>query len=177
MAREAPACRVDLHLDVAEGVQAPPEAALIERACQAALSGLRSRAEVAIRIVGEAESRQLNARYRHLDKATNVLSFPTDGLAEVLPDFLGDIAICAPLVAREAQTQGKAEEAHWSHLVVHGVLHLLGYDHDDDIQGQHMEGLERTILARLGYADPFWFAPSPGGRSGHQCRRNRGDGA
>lgn len=155
MAREAVVCRLDLHLDVAESVHIAPDTVLIERACRAALSGLRSGAELAIRIVDEAESQELNARYRQQDKATNVLSFPADGLAHALPEFLGDIAICAPLVKREARAQGKAEEAHWSHLVVHGVLHLLGYDHEDDIQGQRMERLEREILARLGYADPY----------------------
>ena len=106
-------------------------------------------------MVGRAESRALNRRYRHIDKATNVLSFPTEGIAAIAPDFLGDIAICAPLVHAEAKAQGKPPAAHWTHLIVHGVLHLLGYDHIEEAAARKMEDLERAILSRLGLPDPY----------------------
>lgn len=123
----------------------------------AALGG-RS-AGLALRIVDEDESRQLNARYRGKDKATNVLSFPADlpaAVAEALPvPPLGDLALCAPLVAREASAQGKPERNHWAHLTVHGVLHLLGHDHEDAADAERMETLERELLAGLGIPDPY----------------------
>jgi probable rRNA maturation factor len=113
--------------------------------------------EVSIRIVDESESRQLNNDYRGKDSATNVLSFPGDD--DVLPDdaprSLGDIVICAPIVEREADEQGKAAADHWAHLLVHGTLHLLGYDHEIDEDATRMEALETDILATRGVADPY----------------------
>jgi probable rRNA maturation factor len=115
-----------------------------------------------IRIVGAAESRILNRTWRGKDKPTNVLSFPADSrvgmpaavnLEEQLP--LGDLAICAPVVAREAREQGKDPRAHWAHMVVHGVLHLLGYDHETDRDADVMESREVKILAEFGYANPY----------------------
>jgi probable rRNA maturation factor len=112
-----------------------------------------------IRIVGTAESRVLNRTWRGKDKPTNVLSFPTAemplqaGMKDELP--LGDLAICAPVVAREAREQGKDLRAHWAHMVVHGVLHLLGYDHENDRDADVMESREVKILAQFGYADPY----------------------
>jgi probable rRNA maturation factor len=121
-----------------------------------------------IRIVGAAESRQLNRTYRGKDKPTNVLSFPADpvlaaparsrsngnGLGAEAPP-LGDLAICAPVVAREAREQGKNSRAHWAHMVVHGVLHLLGYDHENDRDAEVMESREVKILSQFGYANPY----------------------
>ncbi|MEL7044516.1 MAG: rRNA maturation RNase YbeY [Pseudomonadota bacterium] len=112
-------------------------------------------AEISLRLVDEEEMRELNGRYRDRDYATNVLSFPAE-----LPDvvdlpLLGDIVICAPVVHREATEQGKARDAHWDHMLVHGVLHLLGYDHVEDGEAELMESLERRILASLGHADPY----------------------
>lgn len=109
-----------------------------------------------IRIVGAAESRRLNRTWRNKDKPTNVLSFP----AEPSPSGtghgeLGDLAICAPVVAREAREQGKPAQAHWAHMVVHGVLHLLGYDHENDRDAEAMEAREVKILAQFGYSDPY----------------------
>lgn len=144
-----------LELQLAAASRLVPDGTLFETAARAALAGHRQRAELTIRVVGRAESRALNRRYRHVDKATNVLSFPTEGIATVAPDFLGDIAICAPLVQTEAKAQGKPLEAHWIHLIVHGVLHLLGYDHIEEAAARKMEDLERAILSRLGLPDPY----------------------
>lgn len=125
----------------------------------------RSRSELAltIRVVGAAESRRLNRTWRNKDKPTNVLSFPGEplpslpgsGQAADLSLELGDLAICAPVVAREAREQGKAVQAHWAHMVVHGVLHLLGYDHENDRDAEAMEAREVKILAQFGYSDPY----------------------
>lgn len=116
-----------------------------------AKAALRVDTEVTIRMVDEAESRALNAAYRGKDYATNVLTFP---LTET-PHLMGDIIICAPIVAAEAAAQHKSIEAHFAHLTVHGVLHLHGYDHETEPQAELMEGLEVTILAKLGYANPY----------------------
>lgn len=115
--------------------------------------------EVAIQLVDAAEGQAMNRQYRGKDYATNVLSFPAD-LPEGLPedfDFpqLGDLVICAPVVAREAAEQGKPLDAHYAHLTVHGVLHLLGFDHVEEAEAEEMEALERQILASLGIADPY----------------------
>ena len=112
-------------------------------------------AELLIRLVDEEESRQLNAQYRHLDKPTNVLSFPADIPLEIELPLLGDIVICAPLVSLQAAQQGKSLDAHWAHLTIHGVLHLLGYDHQDDAQAEKMESLETDLLDQLGFPDPY----------------------
>ena len=122
--------------------------------------------ELTIRVVGAAESRRLNRIWRNKDKPTNVLSFPaatlSPGKSGEPPRFparhfaeLGDLAICAPVVAREAREQGKTLQAHWAHMVVHGVLHLLGYDHETDRDAEVMEARETKILAQFGYHDPY----------------------
>lgn len=113
--------------------------------------------ELTLRIVGEEEGQQLNQMWRQGKAATNVLSFPFDYPPGFEPDvlLLGDIIICAPVVKREAETQNKLMQAHWAHLVVHGLLHLLGYDHVTEVQAQAMEQLEVNILEQLGYADPY----------------------
>ncbi|GAB2494036.1 rRNA maturation RNase YbeY [Pseudoxanthomonas sangjuensis] len=127
----------------------------------AALRGRIREADLAIRLVDAKEGRALNRHYRGKDYATNVLSFPAD-LAEgvklpkgVKMPLLGDLVICAPVVAREAKEQKKPLAAHYAHLTVHGVLHLLGWDHMDDREAEAMEQLERGILAELGIADPY----------------------
>jgi probable rRNA maturation factor len=114
---------------------------------------------LSIRIVDEPEARQFNREYRNRDYATNVLSFPVElpeGLpAEVRQTQLGDLLICAPVVAREAREQKRSEANHWAHLTVHGILHLLGYDHQEDDQAIVMESLEIKILNKLGISDPY----------------------
>lgn len=112
-------------------------------------------AELSIRIVDTPESQQFNNDYRQQNKPTNVLSFPAD-----IPDFveaplLGDLVICAPIVESEAQQQHKKQVAHWAHMVIHGTLHLLGYDHIDDIEAEQMEALEVKLLASLGFSSPY----------------------
>jgi len=126
-----------------------------ERWVRSALEAVDSAVELAIRIVDEQESRQLNSRYRGIDKATNVLSFPFEAPPGIDSDYLGDVVICAPVVQREAQQQHKPEKHHWAHMVVHGVLHLRGYDHQRDEQAEEMEMLEKQILAGLGIQDPY----------------------
>lgn len=111
--------------------------------------------EVVIRLVDEAESRQLNHTYRGKDKPTNVLSFPFEAPAEAPLPLLGDLVICVPVVAREALQQGKSLEAHWAHMVIHGLLHLLGYDHETDEEAQQMESRERELLDQLHFPDPY----------------------
>lgn len=111
--------------------------------------------ELTIRLVDEAESRSLNRDYRHKDYPTNVLSFPADLPPELNIPLLGDLVICAPVVEREALEQGKASRAHWAHMVIHGCLHLTGYDHIEDAEAEEMEALERRLLAQLGIADPY----------------------
>lgn len=111
--------------------------------------------ELTIRIVDEEEGALLNKRYRKRNGATNVLSFPYESPADVPQVILGDIVICAPVVAREAQISGTSAQAHWAHLVVHGILHLCGFDHKTHKQAESMEGLEISILADLGFPDPY----------------------
>lgn len=111
--------------------------------------------ELTVRIVDEAESEALNKQWRHCSKPTNVLSFPFEQTPSLDVLLLGDIVVCAPLIIQEAHAQKKPVEAHWAHLIVHGTLHLLGYDHLEDKQAHIMEDLEITILHRLGYANPY----------------------
>lgn len=111
--------------------------------------------EVTIRIVGDDESGQLNGQYRGKNGPTNVLSFPFEAPAGITVPLAGDLVICAPVVEKEAKDQHKALEAHWAHMVVHGMLHLQGYDHIDDNDAEVMEALEVRLLAQLGYGNPY----------------------
>jgi len=147
---------IDLDLQDAYGGEETPVQAEVSRWAEAALAGRREHAELTIRLVGEAESAELNGRYRRRPGATNVLSFPFEPVPGLPPtDLLGDLVICAPLVVREATEQGKEAHAHWAHLVVHGVLHLLGYDHQSDEDAAEMEAAETSILGELGYPTPY----------------------
>lgn len=111
--------------------------------------------ELCIRIVDEAESQQLNSDYRGKDKPTNVLSFPFEAPPGFPAEILGDLAICAAVVEQEAAEQNKELNHHWAHMVVHGVLHLLGFDHINDEDAEEMESLERELLAQIQIPDPY----------------------
>lgn len=138
------------------GRKGVPATRSFERWVGAALRGRhRGRRQVNIVIFDEASARALNRQYRGKSYATNVLSFAYEPAPREKTGLLGDLVICAPVVAREAAEQGKSSRHHYAHLTVHGVLHLLGYDHETNRQADRMEGLERRILAGLGIADPY----------------------
>jgi probable rRNA maturation factor len=120
-----------------------------------AAEGRILRADLAIRVVGTKEGRSLNHHYRGKDYATNVLSFPAELPEGVTVPLLGDLVICAPVVAKEAKEQKKPLAAHYAHLTIHGVLHLLGLDHDDPREADAMEAIERELMAQLGFDDPY----------------------
>ncbi|WP_029404627.1 rRNA maturation RNase YbeY [Stutzerimonas stutzeri] len=146
---------IELDLQVAASGTIPDEADL-RRWCELALRQRKGDSELTIRLVEEDEGRELNRTWRQKDYPTNVLSFPADVPDELLDiPLLGDLVICVPVVEREAAEQGKALQAHWAHLVMHGCLHLLGYDHIDDEEAEEMESLERQLLAELGHPDPY----------------------
>jgi probable rRNA maturation factor len=148
------ATRVDLQR--ASDCERTPPADAIRRWARAALEAAGDGGSLCIRIVDEPESARLNATYRNTHTPTNVLSFPADLIdPRSGAPVLGDLAICAPLVAREADEQGKTLADHWAHLVVHGVLHLLGYDHQHEVEAVAMEGREIEILQGLGVANPY----------------------
>ena len=132
----------------AAGVPAPATLRTFARAALGRLNG-----ELTLRVVGAAESRALNKRYRGKDKPTNVLSFPAT--ASPGERRVGDLVLCAPVVASEARAQNKSAQAHWAHLVVHGCLHLLGHNHEVEAEAVEMEAKERKILKRLGFPDPY----------------------
>jgi len=145
---------IELQVQRATATEQVPADPRFERWVRTALAD-RADAVLTIRIVDREESRRLNARYRGKDAATNVLSFAAELPDEVNLPLLGDIVMCAPVVAAEAEAQGKALEAHWAHLTIHGVLHLLGYDHQQPEQAAAMESLEVSLLDSLGLANPY----------------------
>ncbi|MBS9433773.1 rRNA maturation RNase YbeY [Photorhabdus hainanensis] len=147
---------VILDLQIAcEHSQGLPEATLFQCWLDGVLPQFQSESEVTIRIVDEAESHDLNLTYRGKDKPTNVLSFPFEAPPEVDLPLLGDLIICRQVVEKEAEEQQKTVEEHWAHMVVHGCLHLLGYDHIEDDEAEEMESLETEIMQALGYTDPY----------------------
>ena len=158
---------LELDLQVASAAPDLPSEAQFRAWCELALRQ-RPESELTIRLVDEAEGLELNSTYRHKDYATNVLSFPADVPDELLDiPLLGDLVICAPVVAREALEQRKPLQAHWAHLVIHGCLHLLGYDHIDDAEAEEMETLERELLAELGHP-----IRTPATTKSHRARKN-----
>ena len=147
--------RLDVSVEYAIPRAGVPAAVSFRKWVAAALKGRIREADLALRIVGTKEGRALNRHYRGRDYATNVLSFPAELPEGVRLPLLGDIVICAPVVAREAKEQKKALADHWAHLTVHGTLHLLGWDHEDAREAECMEQLEREILAEMGIEDPY----------------------
>ncbi|RDE24114.1 rRNA maturation RNase YbeY [Motiliproteus coralliicola] len=146
---------IELDLQLASDAAGLPSDEQFQQWAEHALKGRREQAELTIRIVDETESQQLNREYRGKDKPTNVLSFPFEAPPGIELDLLGDLVICAPVVAREADEQHKALSHHWAHMLIHGILHLLGYDHISDEQAAEMEPLETELLAALGIEDPY----------------------
>jgi probable rRNA maturation factor len=145
--------RVDIQVATATAL---PTRASLRRWARAALAGVRRRhVAVTLRIVGKRESARLNARYRRKDKPTNVLSFPFEPPPGTRSDLLGDIVICADVVRREARAQRKPERSHWAHMVVHGILHLRGFDHQNDKEAAVMESREARVLGDLGFPNPY----------------------
>ncbi|MDP9010764.1 MAG: rRNA maturation RNase YbeY [Pseudomonadota bacterium] len=154
---EAPRLAQRLELNVSYASRSPwvPGSRLLDKWAAAALRPSRDRVVVSVRIVGKARSRSLNALYRHKDKPTNVLSFAGAGHAPDGRYFLGELVICAPVVAVEARSQGKSLQAHWAHMTIHGVLHLLGFDHERAREAARMASREIQILDRLGFSNPY----------------------
>jgi len=152
---------LELDLQIALEMPGLPGEADFRRWAEAALAGagFSQETELTIRVVNEAEITALNEAYRHKQGPTNVLSFPFEAPPGAESALLGDVVLCAPVVLHEAIHQEKRPEAHWAHLTIHGVLHLLGYDHDE-AQAEIMESLEIRILSDLGYADPYGDLPN-----------------
>ncbi|WP_058911694.1 rRNA maturation RNase YbeY [Entomohabitans teleogrylli] len=148
--------QVILDLQIAcENDRGLPEERQFQAWLDAAVAPFQEQAEVTVRLVDEAESHDLNLTYRGKDKSTNVLSFPFEAPPGIELPLLGDLVICRQVVEREALEQQKPLEAHWAHMVVHGSLHLLGYDHIEDDEAEEMESLETEIMLALGYDDPY----------------------
>lgn len=145
---------IEVDVQAASACGSIPESFCFQRWVEAALAD-RSAALLSIRLVDREESAELNQRFRSKQGPTNVLAFAAELPTEVPVPLLGDIVICAPLVVEEAADQGKELEAHWAHLVIHGVLHLLGYDHQAKAAAKKMEAREVSVLASLGYPDPY----------------------
>ena len=144
-----------LDLQLASTASDLPTESQIQQWLDAAILPFQAEAEVTVRIVDEAESQQLNFDYREKNKPTNVLSFPFECPPGIELPLLGDLVICAQVVAKEAAEQNKTLTAHWAHMVVHGSLHLLGFDHINEEDATEMEAEEIQILAELGFADPY----------------------
>lgn len=145
---------VDLQI-ATENIEGLPTEEQIVQWATAAVQPEGDEVEMTVRIVDEAESHELNLTYRGKDRSTNVLSFPFECPDEVELPLLGDLVICRQVVEREAAEQEKPLMAHWAHMVVHGSLHLLGYDHIEDDEAEEMESLEAKIMQGLGFDDPY----------------------
>jgi len=138
-----------------------PEEQQFQQWVDAALRDYDADTEIVIRIVDENESAQLNEKYRKKQGPTNILSFPFEAPAGINMDLLGDLVICAPVLANEARQQQKKLQQHWAHIIVHGVLHLLGYDHIEGVEAEQMETLEVKILQHLNIANPYLEDSNP----------------
>jgi probable rRNA maturation factor len=146
---------VTVDFQVATEASDLPEQTDFQQWAETALSVIDDDCELSIRLVDESESAELNSQYRGKDKSTNVLSFPFDAPIALSPRLLGDLVICAQVVEREAAEQHKPSADHWAHMVVHGCLHLLGYDHIEDEEAEEMEALEIELLSSLQIANPY----------------------
>jgi probable rRNA maturation factor len=145
---------IELEVQIATAEESLPDKEHFERGVTTAL-GDRDGIELTVRLVGKEESRQLNSKYRGRNSATNVLSFPAELPAALDLPLLGDIVICAPVVAEEARQQDKLPANHWAHMTIHGVLHLLGFDHQEEGAAKEMEMIEIEMLTSLGIPNPY----------------------
>jgi len=146
---------IELELQIASNAKTLPHPAQIREWVSLALWQRVETAELTVRIVDEEESAELNWQYRNKKGATNVLSFPYEAPPGIMSRLLGDIVICAPIVEAEALQYQKPLLAHWAHMVIHGVLHLLGFNHEFDAEAIKMESLETDLLIRLGFPPPY----------------------
>jgi probable rRNA maturation factor len=151
---------IEVDVQYASDLPDLPDQSQLQLWAENALKDLRENAELTIRIVDEDEGTQLNEQWRKSQGPTNVLSFSHEGEAEIAPNLLGDIVVCAPVVAREAKEQNKDIDAHWAHMVIHGVLHLNGFDHINPEDADRMESLEIKILEELNYNNPYLITAS-----------------
>ncbi len=151
---------IEVDVQYATDVPDLPDKSQIILWVETALEDLQENAVLTIRIVDEDEATQLNEQWRKSQGPTNVLSFAYEGESEIAPDLLGDIVVCAPVVAREAKEQNKNTNAHWAHMVIHGVLHLKGFDHIKPEDADCMESLEIKILEKLNYNNPYLITHS-----------------
>lgn len=147
--------RLDLQLAVDAARHDVPAKRAIAGWIKAALAEQCERAELTVRVVEASEIAELNQTYRHKAGPTNVLSFESDLPLELRGAFLGDVVVCPEVLEREAVEQGKSLEAHWAHMMVHGALHLLGFDHIDEAEAQEMERMETAIMHTLKFSDPY----------------------
>ncbi|MCO6545486.1 MAG: rRNA maturation RNase YbeY [Gilliamella sp.] len=145
---------LDLQIATEDNQNLPTEAQIMQW-LEVILPQFMDNAELTIRIVDKQESQQLNCTYRHKDKPTNVLSFPFESPIEIDVPLLGDLIICKQVVEAEAEQQLKSLTSHWAHMIVHGCLHLLGYDHILDEEAEEMENIEIDIMQQLGFEDPY----------------------
>ncbi|AGB79125.1 MULTISPECIES: rRNA maturation RNase YbeY [Pseudocitrobacter] len=145
---------LDLQLACEDNTGLPDESQF-QTWLDAVIPQFQEESEVTIRLVDTAESHELNLTYRGMDKPTNVLSFPFEAPPGMEMPLLGDLIICRQVVEREAKEQNVSLDSHWAHMVVHGSLHLLGYDHIEDEEAEEMEGIETEIMLALGYEDPY----------------------
>jgi probable rRNA maturation factor len=146
---------IDINIQIASEFDPLPSKAQLEQWAMAALQDFQNHTELTVRVVDIPEIQTLNKNYREKDKPTNVLSFPMEMPADIDVNLLGDVVICAPVVWQEAEQQGKAYQAHFAHMVVHGCLHLLGYDHTTPEEAEKMEPLEISLLKTLNFSNPY----------------------
>ncbi|GGI83597.1 endoribonuclease YbeY [Shewanella hanedai] len=155
MSTSHPELKLELDLQIATDNNRLPTQDNFELWVRTALGNTMTEAELTIRIVDDVESQNLNSTYRGKDKPTNVLSFPFEAPPEIEIPLLGDLIICASVVEQEAIQQNKPSQAHWAHMVVHGCLHLLGYDHINDAEAEEMESIETQLIEKLGFNNPY----------------------
>jgi probable rRNA maturation factor len=147
--------QLDIQMAISEDEAEPPSPQQMQHWVELALADRIPNAEMTIRIVDESEITELNRQYRKKDSPTNVLSFPFESDIELETPLLGDLVICASVVEKEAKEQHKSLQAHWAHMVIHGTLHLLGYDHMTEAEANVMENKEIDLLQQLGFSNPY----------------------